>query len=103
MLPAERFHFDTAMSTQQDSPSLPSNPLFHTPGDDGLYDPVCFVLVSERMRNAILSERRSILDALPLPDRWRQERLFARYDPQQRHHRYREIRERFERSGGRAD
>lgn len=99
MLPGERLHFDTTMSIQQDSLSLPPNVLFHTPGDDGLYDPVRFVLVSERMRNAILSERRSILDALPLSARRRQEQLFARYDPHQRHRRYREIRDRFEGSG----
>lgn len=99
MLPGERIHFATTMSIQQNPPSLPPKPLFHTPGDDGLYEPVRFVLVSERMRNEILSERRSILDALPLPARPRQERLFARYDPHQRHRRYREIRERFEGSG----
>lgn len=54
---------------------------FHLPTRDGLYAPIAFMFVTERMRDDILHERELLLASLP-PDRSeRQMRLFARYDP----------------------
>jgi hypothetical protein len=54
---------------------------FHTQGSDGLYVPIPFLFVTERMCDEIVAERELILgmaQAAALP---RQRRLFARYDP----------------------
>jgi hypothetical protein len=61
---------------------LPANPRFHLRQHDGLYRPIAFLFVTERMAREIEGERRVIRDALVGPIRARQERLFARYDPQ---------------------
>lgn len=55
--------------------------LFHAPRHDGLYQPIAFLFVTERMRADILAERATILSALDDGDRKRQAALFARYDP----------------------
>lgn len=70
---------------------LPADPGFHRERDDGLYDPVRFVFVNDRMREHILNERRAILDALPPFNRVRQERIFSKYDPDERHRSFQNI------------
>lgn len=62
---------------------LPANPRFHLPLDNGLYQPIAFGFVTQTMHREIVSERASILAALPSALREQQERLFARYDPDQ--------------------
>lgn len=61
---------------------LPANPRFHLRQHDGLYRPIAFLFVTERMGREIERERQVIRDALFGPNRARQERLLARYDPQ---------------------
>lgn len=56
--------------------------LFHAPRHDGLYQPIAFLFVTERMRADILAERATILSALDAGDRKRQAALFGRYDPE---------------------
>ena len=58
-----------------------ANTRFHLPTRDGLYAPIAFIFVSERMRDDILHERELLLVSLPPAQRARQSRLFARYDP----------------------
>ncbi|BAL24766.1 hypothetical protein [Azoarcus sp. KH32C] len=59
---------------------LPANPRFHLHRQDGLFMPISFFLVTERMRREIEQEREVILQGLPPALRARQEKLFARYD-----------------------
>lgn len=54
---------------------------FHTEQRDGLFRPIPFFFVTERMCEEILAERKLILEALPATSRKKQEALFARYDP----------------------
>ncbi|CAM5373913.1 hypothetical protein ACFQ4M_16440 [Thauera mechernichensis] len=56
-------------------------PQFHARKGDGLYQPIAFLFVTERMCAEILAEREHILDTLPPDMRKRQQALFARYDP----------------------
>lgn len=56
-------------------------PLFHAIRHDGLYQPIAFLFVTERMRADIQAEREAILSALAVNERKRQAALFARYDP----------------------
>ncbi len=58
-----------------------ANPRFHHPARDGLYRPIAFMFVTERMRDDILAERAFLLASLPAALRERQHKLFARYDP----------------------
>lgn len=58
-----------------------STPRFHTRKADGLFQPIPFLFVTERMCAEILAERQALLDALPEDARKRQQALFARYDP----------------------
>lgn len=60
---------------------LPASPRFHLRRDDGLYLPISFFLVTDRMRKDIEQERELIMDGLPPALRARQATLFARYDP----------------------
>ncbi|MGL1833703.1 hypothetical protein ACKVEX_08855 [Rhodocyclaceae bacterium SMB388] len=60
---------------------LPSQPRFHLRQTNGIYLPMPFVFVTERMHQDILVERKTILDALPPADRVRQQKAFERYDP----------------------
>ena len=59
---------------------LPANPRFHLRRQDGLFLPISFFLVTERMRREIEQERELILQALPPALRTKQEKLLARYD-----------------------
>ncbi|NMF87538.1 hypothetical protein [Aromatoleum petrolei] len=70
---------------------LPAEPGFHREREDGLYDPVRFVFVNDRMREHILNERRAILDALPPFNRVRQEKIFSKYDPNERNRSFQNI------------
>ncbi|MFU2487507.1 hypothetical protein [Thauera sp. WH-1] len=58
-----------------------NTPRFHTRKADGLFQPIPFLFVTERMCAEILAERQALLDALPEDARKRQQALFARYDP----------------------
>lgn len=60
---------------------LPSNPRFHLPRTDGLFQPIPFLFVSARMRQDILFERQAILIALAPELKSGQEKLFRRFDP----------------------
>ncbi|ATE60124.1 hypothetical protein [Thauera sinica] len=60
---------------------LPENPRFHLPKGDGLFLPIPFLFVTERMQGDILSERAVILGSLPSPAREQQIKIFERYDP----------------------
>jgi len=54
---------------------------FHVLRADGLYEPIPFFLVTDRMAREILDERSRLL-ALAGAKSDKQARLFARYDPQ---------------------
>jgi hypothetical protein len=56
-------------------------PRFHIRKNDGLYQPIPFLFVTERMCAEILAEREEIAGELPEAARERQQALFARYDP----------------------
>ncbi len=56
-------------------------PRFHTAKADGLYQPIPFLFVTERMCREILDEREALMAAMPATTRKRQQTLFARYDP----------------------
>ena len=56
-------------------------PRFHIRKNDGLYQPIPFLFVTERMCAEILAEREEIMAAMPAATRKRQQALFARYDP----------------------
>ncbi|HPE05394.1 MAG TPA: hypothetical protein P5537_13215 [Thauera sp.] len=56
-------------------------PRFHIRKNDGLYQPIPFLFVTERMCAEILAEREEIAGKLPEAARKRQQALFARYDP----------------------
>lgn len=60
---------------------LPANPRFHVRRHDGLYRPILFFLVTERMRKDIEQERELIIMGLPPALRAKQGILFERYDP----------------------
>jgi hypothetical protein len=55
---------------------------YHLPGRDGLYTPIPFLFVTDRMCQEIAQERQQILDNLPTERHERQNRLFERYNPQ---------------------
>ena len=57
------------------------SPRFHAQKADGLYQPIPFIFVTERMCREILDERDEIVAAMPTATRKRQQALFARYDP----------------------
>lgn len=59
---------------------LPAKPSFHVHLPSGLFGPIAFVFVSERMRQDIERERQLILDATPVEDRSRQQSVFECYD-----------------------
>lgn len=56
-------------------------PRFHAQKADGLYQPIPFLFVTERMCREILAERDEIVSGMPVATRKRQQALFARYDP----------------------
>lgn len=60
---------------------LPANPRFHLPRGDGMFQPIPFLFVTERMKGDILSERELILGAMQSQARELQARIFERYDP----------------------
>lgn len=70
------------MRSHRNDNLLPAYPRFHVADSEGLFKPIHFAFVSERMHADILQEREAILNALPPAAVARQERLFARYDPQ---------------------
>lgn len=78
---------------------LPTTPSFHLNRSDGLFQPIRFVFVNERMRAHIAHERHAILEALSPEDRARQEKMFDSYDPHASHVRYQYILHRFRQSG----
>lgn len=59
-----------------------TTPRFHTEKADGLYQPIPFLFVTQRMCAEILAEREAILDAQPAATRKKQQALFARYNPE---------------------
>lgn len=73
----------------------PPAPRFHLTRDDGLYQPILFAFVTERMRQCIERERRVLLDALSPTVRARQEKVFQCYDPRASHRSYQNILRRF--------
>ncbi|MDO9599548.1 MAG: hypothetical protein Q7J47_17655 [Azoarcus sp.] len=58
-----------------------AHPQFHLLNEDGLYHPIAFLFVSERMCDDILDERETLLSLLPSEQHLRQAAIFARYDP----------------------
>lgn len=70
------------MRSHRNDNLLPAYPRFHVADGEGLFKPIHFAFVSERMHADILQEREAILNALPPAAVARQKRLFARYDPQ---------------------
>lgn len=54
---------------------------YHTRRADGLYAPIAFFFVTERMCEAILAERKAVLAATPAAARSRQVGLLDSYDP----------------------
>ena len=58
-----------------------AHPHFHLLNEDGLYHPIAFLFVSERMCDDILDEREMLLSLLPSAQHARQTAIFARYDP----------------------
>ena len=58
-----------------------ARPRFHLQTRDGLYAPIAFLFVTERMRDDILHERALLVSTLPPTQRARQQKLFERYDP----------------------
>lgn len=56
-------------------------PRFHTAKADGLYHPIPFLFVTERMCGEILAEREALMAAMSSATRKRQQALFSRYDP----------------------
>ena len=56
-------------------------PRFHAQKADGLYQPIPFLFVTDRMCGEILAEREEIMAAMSAATRKRQQTLFARYDP----------------------
>lgn len=64
------------------SSSEPPAPIrYHLQGNDGLYTPIPFLFVTDRMCQEIAAERQQILDSLTPPRQERQLRLFERYNP----------------------
>lgn len=54
---------------------------YHLHGKDGLYTPIPFLFVTDRMAQEITAERQQILETLTPNQRERQLTLFERYDP----------------------
>lgn len=54
---------------------------YHTRRADGLYAPIPFFFVTDRMCAEILAERKLVLAATPAAARARQASLLERYDP----------------------
>ncbi|WP_241762761.1 hypothetical protein [Aromatoleum aromaticum] len=74
---------------------MPPVPRFHSSRDDGLYQPIPFAFVTDRMRQCIEHERQVLLDALSPTVRARQEKVFQCYDPHASHRTYQSILRRF--------
>ena len=70
------------MKSHMNEKMQPANPRFHLPRGDGLFQPIAFLFVTERMQQDILSERDAILSGMPTPTRQQQAKIFERYDPQ---------------------
>ncbi len=73
---------ETIMKSYSTEAIRPAMPRFHLRQSNGLYWPITFVFVTERMGREIMQERQIILDAMPPSDRKKQEALFRRYDPE---------------------
>jgi|GEM_PF-1654000 hypothetical protein len=73
---------ETIMKSYSTEAIRPAMPRFHLRQSNGLYWPITFVFVTERMGREIMQERQLILDAMPPSDRKKQEALFRRYDPE---------------------
>ena len=73
---------ETIMKSYSTEAIRPAMPRFHLRQSNGLYRPITFVFVTERMGREIMQERQLILDAMPPSDRKKQEALFRRYDPE---------------------
>lgn len=54
---------------------------YHLLGNDGLYAPIPFLFVTDRMREEINAERQKILESLPAARHERQLKLFEPYNP----------------------
>lgn len=72
---------ETIMKSYSTEAIRPAMPRFHLRQSNGLYWPITFVFVTERMGREIMQERQLILDAMPPSERKKQEALFRRYDP----------------------
>ena len=73
---------ETIMKSYSTEAIRPAMPRFHLRQSNGLYWPITFVFVTERIGREIMQERQLILDAMPPSDRKKQEALFRRYDPE---------------------
>jgi len=85
----------TAMIRHITEKLVPPVPRFHLPRDDGLYQPILFDFVTDRMRQCIEHERQVLLDAVSPTVRARQEKVFQCYDPHASHRTYQNILRRF--------
>lgn len=54
---------------------------YHLQSNDGLFRPIPFLFVTDRMHQEIAGEREKILELTPAERRERQAKLFERYDP----------------------
>ena len=79
------------MKSHASESTLPANPRFHVALADGLYRPIPFMFVGERLCGEILAERALILSALPEPQRTRQARIFEGFDPQSSYRAFQDI------------
>ena len=79
------------MKSHAKETTLPANPRFHVALADGLYRPIPFMFVGERLCADILAERSLILSALPQDQRDRQARIFESFDPHASHRAFQDI------------
>lgn len=71
----------TTMARQSRPPEPTIRPKYHIQRRDGLYAPIPFLFVSQRMCSEILAERAQILEATPASRRKQQQSALERYDP----------------------
>lgn len=69
------------MTRHARTPEPAIRPRFHIQRGDGLYAPIPFLFVSQRLCNEILAERRQILDLTPANRKKQQLVMLERYDP----------------------
>ncbi len=67
-------------TTASPPPALPAF-RYHLQGNDGLFRPIPFLFVTDRMHQEISAERQKILEITATERRERQIKLLERYDP----------------------